>query len=1129
MSRCERKRHEYLERNPCTKRAQWVLMVCMPKLRLTLLGEPNAQLDGVKLELGFRALLLLCLISLPRDEHQAHWSRSELAEWLWPTHKRPLSNLSQELYKLRNTLGQGAFDSDAQTLVLLLEHHSDLDEQQHHANSEIPEHWLLAWNALGSPLLAFLEPDWDQEFSLGFNEWLQAQHDQLETTRRDLGLRLAQHSLRRKNWDEASVFLKAITQDAFAVPETVFLQRMLTLTANNHSRQAEQVFQTLTSTLLEQNIQPATDLRVALELAQSHQVDAAQLWLNELFPPETERAEMPFVGRATDLTALLRSVPSPLEGKAWAIVIEGEPGAGKTMLARTLLEQLDPSGQRFLKAESFGELGTPAWRTFDRVVRQLVRKLARSIQDLPEETIASLARFVPDLLTAPSEELPEEEDRLLFAAIRALMTSADHPSLLFLDDLQWVDEASLGLLLELMHRPPARGFLLIATHRDTEPNNALHTRLFDLMTRERCGLRWALKPFDPSTVQELAQALDAPTADTTWMHAQTGGNPMYLNEMFKAGLVQLSKNSDTANLEQLIQRRLETLPADALNVLEACTVLGDGANLFEIKQTSNLDYEPTVAALAVLRQTKLLTQSETGIRFNHPITKETAFSRLSLERKQLLNLRAAQVRLDRPDVAAQHFWAGLNDGQIKLSTAEMAQITEVFALAGTANVARGDIENGEHWFHRALDTAIEDRTRALALVRRARIYERLARPEDATKDLRYAEMLTENADPITRASVLNARGTLFAYAFRDSKQATNYATQALEILSNTNGRDAEIARADAHNALGVSAWLVNDLEPAKHHHQIALDIARAFNDLTRTERSLQNLGNALARGGDSRAEAHLLEAISLGEKLGDLVAIAHAHVNLAFWSIQAKKFSQAEILLEKALEVIRPLGEHTIVIFVLNNLAMTRYYQGNLLASREANLQALTSPFVLNNKPQHATILADTAEAELRLGMLKEAEHHVTKALSLLQEIPNPWLSADLHWQCAERLAFLGELDNARVSYRLAMDFAREGKRTATEAVCLARLALLENDVALVNEAAQFSDSTVIQATQQALGGEFDRAAETMRTHNDSFEVGRFLQDLAWFSQNKMYLVEATTWFNRHRTVDSGQLDREGI
>jgi tetratricopeptide (TPR) repeat protein len=1093
-------------------------MVFMPKLRLTLLGEPNARLDGVKLELGFRALLLLCLISLPRDEHQAHWSRSELAEWLWPTHKRPLSNLSQELYKLRNTLGQGAFDSEPQTLVLLLEHHSDLEERQQHVNSEIPERWLLAWNALGSPLLAFLESDWDQEFSLGFNEWLQTQRDQLETIRRDLGLRLAQHCLRRKNWDEASVFLETITQDPFAVPETVFLQRMLALIANNHSHRAEQVFQTLTSTLLEQNIQPATDMRVALELAQSHQVDAAQLWLNELFPPETERAEMPFVGRTTDLTALLRSVPSPLEGKPWAIVIEGEPGAGKTMLARAVLEQLDPSGQRFLKAESFGELGTPAWRTFDRVVRQLVRRLARSIQDLPEETIASLARFVPDLLTAPSEELPEEEDRLLFAAIRALMTSADHPSLLFLDDLQWVDEASLGLLLELMHRPPARGFLLIATHRDTEPNNALHTRLFDLMTRERCGLRWALKPFDPNTVQELAQALGAPSADTTWMHAQTGGNPMYLNEMFKAGLVQPSNNSDTANLEQLIQRRLETLPADALNVLEACTVLGDGANLFEIKQTSNLDYEPTVAALAVLRQTKLLTQSETGIRFNHPITKETAFSRLSLERKQLLNLRAAQVRLDRPDVAAQHFWAGLNDGQIKLSTTEMAQITEVFAMAGTANVARGDIENGEHWFHRALDTAIEDRTRALALVRRARIYERLARPEDATKDLRYAELLTENADPITRASVLNTRGTLFANAFRDAQQATSYATQALEILDNTNGRDAEQARADAHNTLGVAAWLVNNLETAIRHHHIALDIARAFSDATRIERSLQNLGNALARGGDARAEAYFLEAISLGEKLGDLVALSRSHVNLAFWFIQKKDFARAEELLDRTLQVIRPLGEHAIGFVVLNNLAMVRYYQGNLTASRETNLQALASSVLSDNKPYHATILADVAEAELRLGFLDEAGKHHAEAFVLVNEIPNAWVSANLHWQAGERQARLGQIEAAKLEYRLAIAVAQESNQSTIEANSMARLSLLEADFEWSEKALNLSENLLTKATHQALLGTPDEAARTIRADQDAFEVGRFLQDLALFSQNKKYELEAVAWFEQARS-----------
>jgi tetratricopeptide (TPR) repeat protein/DNA-binding SARP family transcriptional activator len=1072
----------------------------MPKLRLTLLGEPNAQLDGVKLELGFRALLLLCLISLPRDEHQAHWSRSELAKWLWPMHKRPLSNLSQELYKLRNTLGQSAFDSDAQTLVLLLEHHSDLAEQQQHANSEIPEHWLLAWNALGSPLLAFLEPDWDQEFSLGFNEWLQTQRDQLETTRRDLGLRLAQHCLRRKNWDEASVFLETITQDAFAVPETVFLQRMLALTANTHSRQAEQVFQTLTSTLFEQNIQPATDLRVALELAQSHQVDAAQLWLNELFPPETERAEMPFVGRTTDLTALLRSVPSPLEGKAWAIVIEGEPGAGKTMLARALLEQLDPSGQRFLKAESFGELGTPAWRTFDRVVRQLVRRLARSIQDLPEETIASLARFVPDLLTAPSEELPEEEDRLLFAAIRALMTSADHPSLLFLDDLQWVDEASLGLLLELMHRPPARGFLLIATHRDTEPNNALHTRLFDLMTRERCGLRWALKPFDPNTVQELAQALDAPTADTTWMHAQTGGNPMYLNEMFKAGLVQPSKNSDTANLEQLIQRRLETLPADALNVLEACTVLGDGANLFEIKQTSNLDYEPTVAALAVLRQTKLLTQSETGIRFNHPITKETAFSRLSLERKQLLNLRAAQVRLDRPEMAAMHYWAAFNEGQIKPPTEELREVVEVFTRTATIHALRGNKQEGLTWFERSLAYTADSGLRVQTLTKRARVYERLLEYPDAERDLKHAETLSTAADPMTQVTVLNARGLLLANGLRDANNARQFAERALKILDKLEGRNTAMARADSLNTLGLAGWLENNLENAEHFHREALDVRRAFNDPERIQMSLQNLGNVLTLRNDPQAEALFNEAIGIAEKLGDVTNVARGYANLGYLMIRLEKFAEAEQLFEHALKIIEPIGEMVIAHAVRNNLGIVRFYQGKFAEARVAYLTAFDSPRIAQDKPFRTLFLNNVIESELRLGLYDEASEHLSVAFALMHDVQNRAIETDLYFYQGELQVLLGQISEAISSFHNALHAARDGYRKDREETILVRLAMLENNAGMAHEALRLIETATTRAALMAVSGNSEEAHQEILSHKDNFERARFLDDLTRLS-----------------------------
>ncbi len=1090
----------------------------MTLLELKLLGRPQILLRGQPLELGRKPMVLLALLADMSNAAKLP-TRDLLAQMLWEGKSNALGSLSTALNQIRETLGFDPFISHEKnrTLQINSEFYSDLQTQLQASQSEEPSQWLETWNALAQPFLGFPEPAWDSKFDLEFQNWLEGKRQNLHQIRRDLGQRLALHHLNTQNWLTALPFLESVKAETGDPQEQNVLYRMLVLTLNNQAERARVAHRELLECLTELGGRPSADISAALAMTFSNESAAARGLLEELFPNQDSEKPVPFLGRETTLEQLNNSLPRSLEGRVWGVRLIGEPGAGKTELARRWIAMLDPQKRAYLHAEGFSERHTPAWRTFDLVVRQLVRARRHDIESMPTELRAAIARFVPDLLNVEGEA-PSEDERLLLLGIRWLLSDEIRPTLLFLDDLQWIDPASFGLILELLRKPPPRGLLFIATQRDTELKTAQNTnlelsRLPELLNREHAGISLELPPLNKNAIQELATRLGQTDTDTAWLEQQSGGNPLYLLEMLEAAYVKPDPTEPRTippNVQELIQNRLNTInQTNVKQVLEACAVLGEGSTLLEIKTLTELSYEAVVEGLSALRSARVLRRGDTNIHFSHDLTLSVAKTHLTPERQQLLQLRAAKARFDKPELAAQHYWNALNDGTVTLEIEQMAEITEVFAKAGSSQSLRGDIIAGALWYDRALERATTPNTRVRTLTRRSRVHERLMRHDEASQDLDCADLLVAGLDVITRAGLLNARATLLGTYFRDAKATAELAQKALALLEGQDSIEALGERGNALHNLGIAKWLEQDLKVAEQYSRDALEIRRALGDLNKVGDTLQNLGLVLTDQAKPEARDVFEEALQLWERLGDLANAARTYNNLGLLKWRKGELRQAEVFFEKAIQITQPLGQEIVAHAVYNNLGIMQFRQGNYREAYGNYVKALNSSRVERNKPGIALIIGNIVEVELRIGRFSEAKQNIERAYFLLNEVQNDPLLSDLHWWNGELLILQGDTKQAKENYQKSADIARESHYSERESIALASLARLELNLELAQKSITVVDSPFSRTALLVVQNQYDLARIEIQKLGDLFEEARLLLDIAQITQDENTRAEA--------------------
>lgn len=302
----------------------------------------------------------------------------------------------------------------------------------------------------------------------------------------------------------------------------------------------------------------AEDLEHALsELEQRGQVAPLQLGRRD-FSPKL-RLPQGLIGRETEIEQVGRSFMRAARGDVELLLIGGPSGIGKTALVRTVYRDIARQGRGTLLMGKHDQMGcaTPyaaIAQAFGELVRQWLASPEQVLQDwrarlrralganlrLIADVVPELEHLFGRLPAVPEVRAEESLNRLKLTWVRFIraVTDASPPLVLFLDDMQWADPATLSLLQTLLTDMERSALLVIGAYRDNE-TGADHGlwKLAAQVTQSTAQVeQLTLSPLGLDMVQAwLAKALEGSEAQvgtlakTLW--EKTRGNPFFLGQL----------------------------------------------------------------------------------------------------------------------------------------------------------------------------------------------------------------------------------------------------------------------------------------------------------------------------------------------------------------------------------------------------------------------------------------------------------------------------------------------------------------------------------------------------------------------------------------------------------------------
>ncbi|HEV2884680.1 MAG TPA: protein kinase [Pyrinomonadaceae bacterium] len=379
------------------------------------------------------------------------------------------------------------------------------------------------------------------------------------------------------------------------------------------------------------------------------------------------------IGRAAELTEARDLWRRAREGRGHAVLLSGEPGAGKTRLAREVTLQAAVDGAAVLSGGCYEYEATTPYLPFVEAFRRWVREekddkaLCAKLGDSARQ-IAKLAPEIENRL-GPCEEcpaLPPHEERLLFfdAVAKVFVNLAGEKGLLFYaDDLHWADNGTLWLLSHLLRQLRDERVLIVGAYRETELDRAhpLAKALVD-WNRERLITRIVLRRFDAGETSEQLGALLGENVSGEFanaVHRETEGNPFFVEEVLKSLIEKGSvrresgkwKRCDVAELvipqsvKEAIGSRLDRVSNDCNEVLRAAAVLGKTFTFENLMATASEQKEDTLLdALDEAVGAQLITadRNESFV-FTHDKIREVLYEELNPIRRRRLHRHAAEA------------------------------------------------------------------------------------------------------------------------------------------------------------------------------------------------------------------------------------------------------------------------------------------------------------------------------------------------------------------------------------------------------------------------------------------------------------------------------------------------------
>ena len=444
-------------------------------------------------------------------------------------------------------------------------------------------------------------------------------------------------------------------------------------------------------------------------------------------------------GRSREVETLVTAFDRMVTGrKPELVLVSGYSGIGKSSVVNELHKVLVPPRGLFASGKFDQYKRDIPYATlaqgFQSLVRYLLGKSDAELsgwRDALAEALGPNGRLMIDLVPElkviigeqpPVPELPPQNARrrfqVVFRRLIGVFAQRDHPLALFLDDLQWLDAATLDLLEDLLTPPGVPHLLLIGAYRDNEVT-AAHPLTRKLEAIRNAGAdvhEIALAPLACEDVRQLvADALHCEPEDADQLarlvHEKTAGNPFFTNQFVSSladegmlvfdhaaarwswDLERIHAKGYTDNVVDLMVGKLTRLQAETHQALQQLACLGNSAETAMLSIVLGSSEGKVHAALWPAVRQELVERTLDAYRFVHDRVLEAAYTLIpegerAAEHLRIGRLLAAQTP---PEAIAEHVFeivGQLNRGAALIdSPEEREQVAELNLMAGQRAIA----------------------------------------------------------------------------------------------------------------------------------------------------------------------------------------------------------------------------------------------------------------------------------------------------------------------------------------------------------------------------------------------------------------------------------------------------------
>jgi DNA-binding SARP family transcriptional activator len=326
------------------------------------------------------------------------------------------------------------------------------------------------------------------------------------------------------------------------------------------------------------------------------------------------------VGRESETRRLQASFEEAIGlGRARLVLLQGEPGIGKSRLLQIGAELAHGAGAYLLEASAFES--------------ETIRPFALWID--------ALRRLGPEVATEVFGEGHRDDRDQLFAGLTKLVEreSGERPVVLVFDDLQWCDESSAAALQYVAHmnrNRPLFGFL--AAREDELNDNAAAQQALRGLRREGALEDLRLGPLSDDSIGAII-AEYASGSEPRFQSSECGGNPLLAIELARS-----AKGADEGgSFHELVRERIARLDLDGADVLRWASLLAPRIDAASLVRVTGLGANRVGEILESAERLALLLPVERGYRFSHDLVASSIYRDIAPARRKVMHARVAEI------------------------------------------------------------------------------------------------------------------------------------------------------------------------------------------------------------------------------------------------------------------------------------------------------------------------------------------------------------------------------------------------------------------------------------------------------------------------------------------------------